>query len=885
MTNPYGIKFRSGNQIRSDFIEFFKAKDHDFVPSSPVVLPDDPTLLFANSGMNQFKSIFLGDNKQGLKRAVNSQKCLRVSGKHNDLDEVGRDGTHHTLFEMLGNWSFGDYYKEEAIAWHWELLTEVWGLPKDRLFVSVFEDDDEAAEIWQRVTDIEEWRIMRFGAKENFWEMGEVGPCGPCSELHFDFGDLATQKSTYSDKIAGVNGENARFIEICNLVFMQYERQQNGDLKPLKEKHVDTGMGFERIVSVIQGVDSNYATDVFTPIIEKIASLTGVAYDPGEAGTPHRVIADHLRALSFCIADGVTPGNEGRGYVLRRVLRRASRFSQQLNQDKPFIYKLVGTLSEIVGEAFPEIAARKDYIEQAIQAEEERFMRTLKDGMQRFDKIVAETQKRKKNSDTVSGTDVFLLKDTYGFPEDLTAILAEERQLKTDLDGFKVCMEEQRERARGAQKFDATVASEEGWTILNQGDTDFIGYDTLEVTANVLRYREVGDDVLICLDKTPFYAEAGGQVGDIGTLKNDQLELRVEDTIKILEMHVHRCSLVSGLFKDENLTNLSAQVDREAREATVRNHSATHLLHAALRQVLGDHVQQQGSRVGPEGIRFDFTHQQGMSAEEMRAVETLVNEEIMANRPVKFEEKDIESAKNEGAMALFGEKYGERVRTIRMGQFSFELCGGTHAQATGDIGMLLITAEGSIAAGIRRLEAVTGSGALAQARKKFDQVQALGQALKVKPDVVLDKVAEIAERNKALEKELKAVRQEQVNVYAAQMISSGTDVAGVNCIIQKLDAQKFPKATHQVLLDSLAGKLGMGVAFLTHVEGENLSLLAAVGEGARSKVKAGDLVKELSKHAEGRGGGRPDKAQAGSKHPEKEPVVLDEAKKFLETNL
>lgn len=879
-SNKWGIPYRTGADIRQSFIDFFVAREHRYVPSAPVVPHDDPTLLFANSGMNQFKAIFLGDNRSGLKRAANAQKCIRASGKHNDLDDVGRDTYHQTFFEMLGNWSFGDYYKKDAIKWSWELLTTVWKLPKDRLFVTVYQDDAEAEEIWKNETDIEHWRIMRFGDKSNFWEMGEVGPCGPCSEIHFDMGDLSTQRATFADEAQGVNGTNARYIEIWNNVFMQYERLSDRSLKPLAAKHVDTGMGFERICSIIQGTGSNYETDIFRPLIDKIAALTGQAYHVDDRGTPHRVVADHVRCLAFAIADGATPGNEGRGYVLRRILRRASRFSQHLDQKEPFIYKLVPTLVEVMGQAYPELTARRDYIASVIEAEEVRFMRTLREGLSRFDRIAAETLQ--KGAKTVSGLDAFTLYDTYGFPQDLTEVLAREKGLGMDHQGFAAAMEEQRERARSAAKFDAALASDEGWTIIKPDkDTLFVGYTTLDTAVDVTRYREVGDDILLCLDRSPFYAESGGQVGDTGSILGAELELKVTDTFKVLELQVHRCSLLRGLVNRNTLKKLHAKVDAERRAATVRNHSATHLLHQALREVLGTHVQQQGSRVAPEALRFDFTHSKSLSDAETTRVEWLVNEQILANHGVVIAESTLAEAKTSGAMMLFGEKYGEVVRHVKMGP-SHELCGGTHAVSTGQIGLFRITSESSIAAGIRRIEAQTGFAALTRARDDASLLQTMAKSLKAKPEELPEKIDELGKKLKAAERELETFRAERLSGSIDSLLKTSKKLgSGTTVLISKLTGADFPRATHQKLLETLQNKLGNGVAVLTHCEEDNLSILAAVGEGLKSKVKAGDLIKDLSSVALGKGGGRPDRAQAGSKHPEKEHEVLKRAESLL----
>lgn len=878
--NKFGIPYKTCDEIRDSFLNFFRDKQHTFVPSANIAPLDDPSLLFTNSGMNQFKAIFLGENKDGLKRVVNSQKCLRVSGKHNDLDEVGRDGTHHTFFEMLGNWSFGDYYKKEAITWAWELLTQVWLLPKERLFVTVYLDDDEAEEIWRSHTDIDPKKIMRFD-KDNFWEMGAVGPCGPCSEIHFDMGDLGTQAQTYDDPKAGVNGENQRYIEIWNLVFMQFERLKDQSLLPLKLRHVDTGSGFERICAVIQGKNSNYETDVFSPLIKKITDLTNVPYDSGDAGVAHRVIADHIRALSFAIADGVTPGNEGRAYVMRRILRRASRFAHNLGQKEPFLYRLVPELTQLMGEAFPELVARETYISQIIKAEEHRFLRTLDVGLQKLDKLIKDATKGKKK--LIEGQDVFLFHDTYGFPWDLTEIIAQEHQLKIDKKAFEKCMQEQKDRARKAAKFDDSFASDEAWNILiDHKETQFCGYSTLQAPVETLRYREDGDQIYILLDKTPFYAEAGGQIGDVGTLKGKNVTLKVIDTFKVLDAHVHKCALLEGLINPENLKRLDAQVDLGMREKIKRNHSATHILHSALREILGSHAEQQGSLVGPERLRFDFTHHSSLTNSEIERIEHYVNQKIQNNAPIKTEVLAFAEAKKQGALALFGEKYGDAVRVLSMGNFSKELCGGTHAQATGDIGIFRIIAESSIAAGVRRIEAVTNREALVLMQEDREVLQSLGKSLKVKRENLLERAVSLFGRVKDLEKSLANFESQELSRELQKLLKHNLKKVGsYEFIVTKLDAKKFPKNKLQEVLDLLVGQLTHQVAFFTQVEDGQLALLAAVGKGALEKIKAGDLVKELSAVAAGKGGGRSDRARAGSKFPEKEADVLEAAVALL----
>jgi alanyl-tRNA synthetase len=880
MTNKFGIPYLTSNEIRNSFFSFYESKGHRLVRSSPIFPKDDPTILFTNSGMNQFKNILLGDDREGLKRVYNSQKCLRVSGKHNDLDEVGRDNYHHTFFEMLGHWSFGDYYKKEAITWMWELFTEVWKLPKNRLFASVHHSDQEAMELWKTQTDIEHKRIMKFD-KPNFWEMGPVGPCGPCTEIHFDIGDLATQNETFADPILGVNGQNHRYIELINLVFMQNERMPDGSLKNLTQRHVDTGGGFERVCSIIQGTGSNYETDLFLPVLKQLSQLSGKAYVNDESGTPFRVIADHLRAISFAIADGVTPGNEGRGYVIRRILRRAARFAHEAGFKEPVIHKLVPTLVGIMGEAFPELKDRQSYITQVILAEESRFMKTLGHGLERITKLATDLKKNHKT--TIPGDEIFALYDTYGFPVDLTAMIAAEQSLQLDLAGYETSMKAQRERARSAAKFDNSFNSDDYWTIIHPGkETLFTGYSETEMKVNVNRYMERGDEIYLVLDKTPFYAESGGQVGDQGTVSGNDIELKVTDTIKVLDMIVHRAELISGLLVKDNLKNLNAKVDSVLRERTKRNHSATHLLHAALKSVLGSHLAQQGSLVGPDRLRFDFTHHKGISESEMIQIETLVNQEIQHDHKAMTVVMDFETAKKSGAVALFGEKYGDQVRVLDLGPSSKELCGGTHVEATGQIGMFKIISEGSVAAGTRRIEAVTGMGALEYTRSQSSTVLEISQALKTTPDKLQARLEEMQDRIKHLDKRLDQAEQTIANSLADNLISHGKAIAGIKVVIGETDVNR---ESLPFILDSLAAKLSDGVSVLTHIDGEDLSILVTVGPSLHGKVKAGDLIKELAEVAGGKGGGRPDRARAGSKFPGRAQQVLSLASKRLEAVL
>jgi alanyl-tRNA synthetase len=886
---------KTSGQIRNDFIGFFQSRDHTFIRSAPVVPPDDPTLLFTNAGMNQFKSIFLGENPRGLKRAANSQKCMRVSGKHNDLEEVGRDHYHHTFFEMLGNWSFGDYYKKETIRWAWELLTEVWKLPKDRLFATVHATDEEAITCWKSETDIARNRIMPFGDKSNFWEMGETGPCGPCSEIHFDMGDAATRDTTFPDPIAGVNGTNDRYRELWNLVFIQYNREKSGTLVPLPARHVDTGMGFERVVAALQGADSNYDTDLFRPIIAGIKEISGRAYDPGVAGTPFRVAADHIRSLVFAITDGVFPSNEGRGYVVRRLLRRAARFGRELGLNGPYLYRLVEPLQAVMGEAFPEIKERRTYVEEVIRAEEERFGATLEQGLQKFSVMVDLSVKR---GDTrLSGADVFTLYDTYGFPMDLTRLMASEKGLSLDEAEFERAMEKQKMRGREARKADESGLSPEGWIeVAPCAGTVFLGYEMDEAKVAVCRYkvldREDGKTAyLLLLDKTPFYASSGGQVGDVGILKTASGKtLRIDDTFKWNDLVIQRASTDAVLVRNDFTKPLTASVMSERRAAIRRNHSATHLLQAALRKVLGGHVNQSGSRVDDRSLRFDFTHFKALEADEIVRVENIVNEWILENLIVNTDIKDVETAKSEGATALFGEKYGDSVRVVSMGVVSKELCGGTHVKATGQIGLFHIVEESSIASGVRRIEAITGIESARLLQRSEELLSQAATLLKSNRESIIDRLRATIDAAADLQSRLASLAAEQAQLAAGLILETAltregalkwnvhtlgdTDKKSFNDIFNAVsDAIKRRKLDAALIV--LAG-VADGAVMLAACAGN-----AAVGHGAH----CGEIVKAASAIVSGSGGGSPFRAQAGGKEPGRLPEALSAATRLITTKV
>jgi alanyl-tRNA synthetase len=856
---------KTSAEIRSAFLDFFAGKDHQVVESSPLVPANDPTLLFTNAGMVQFKDVFTGKDKRPYLRAVSSQRCVRAGGKHNDLENVGYTARHHTFFEMLGNFSFGDYFKREAIQYAWEFLTEVMQLPEEKLWVTVYLDDDEAAAIWLDEIGVDPARFTRIGDKpggkpfesDNFWSMGDTGPCGPCSEIFFDHGP------TVSGGPPGTPEEDGdRYIEVWNLVFMQYNRDADGKLTPLPRPSVDTGMGLERLAAVMQGVHSNYETDLFQGLIEAAAEATKTD-DLGSKSL--RVIADHIRACAFLIVDGVTPGNEGRGYVLRRIIRRAIRHGYQLGQRQPFFYRLVDALDVQMGDAYPELRRARALVARVLKLEEERFAETIEQGMKILDEAIEGLQAR-----VIPGSLVFKLYDTFGFPTDLTADIARERELEIDREGFEREMETQRSRARAASHFGVEQATD----VDIDGETDFTGYDRLSDSATVVALfsdgqsadqLSAGEDGMVVLDRTPFYAESGGQVGDIGHLRVvGGAEFAVTDTRKQAgTVFAHIGKLRSGELHVGD--SVSAEVDTGRRQDTALNHSATHLLHAALRQVLGDHVTQKGSLVEAERLRFDFSHFEPVTREQLIEIERLVNEQIRANHIVETRIMAIEDAKASGAMALFGEKYDAQVRVLRMGDFSTELCGGTHVKALGDIGLFKITVETGIASGVRRVEAVTGGRAIEWIEADEERLQRIGGLINAGKEELEDKLSRLVERSKRLEKELEQLKSKLASAAGSDLASQAVDVNGAKVLAARLDGAD-PKSLRDTL-DQLKNKLGSGVILLAAVNGEKVNLIAGVTKDLTDRCRAGDLVKIAAEQVGGKGGGRPDMAQAGGSDP------------------
>lgn len=873
---------KSTAEIRQAFLDFFHSKGHQVVASSSLVPHNDPTLLFTNAGMNQFKDVFLGLDKRNYSRATTSQRCVRAGGKHNDLENVGYTARHHTFFEMLGNFSFGDYFKHDAIQFAWELLTsEKWfALPKERLWVTVYESDDEAYEIWEKEVGIPRERIIRIGdnkgapyASDNFWQMGDTGPCGPCTEIFYDHGD-----HIWGGPPGSPEEDGDRYIEIWNIVFMQFNRQADGTMEPLPKPSVDTGMGLERIAAVLQHVNSNYDIDLFRTLIQAVAKVTG-ATDLSNKSL--RVIADHIRSCAFLIADGVMPSNENRGYVLRRIIRRAVRHGNMLGAKETFFYKLVGPLIDVMGSAGEDLKRQQAQVEQVLKTEEEQFARTLERGLALLDEELA-----KLSGDTLDGETAFRLYDTYGFPVDLTADVCRERNIKVDEAGFDAAMEEQRRRAREASGFGADYNA----MIRVDSASEFKGYDHLElngkVTALFVDGKSVdainaGQEAVVVLDQTPFYAESGGQVGDKGELKGANFSFAVEDTQKYGQAIGHIGKLAAGSLKVGDAVH--ADVD-EARRARIRlNHSATHLMHAALRQVLGTHVSQKGSLVNDKVLRFDFSHNEAMKPEEIRAVEDLVNAQIRRNLPIETNIMDLEAAKAKGAMALFGEKYDERVRVLSMGDFSTELCGGTHASRTGDIGLFRIISESGTAAGVRRIEAVTGEGAIATVHADSDRLSEVAHLLKGDSNNLADKVRSVLERTRQLEKELQQLKEQAAAQESANLSSKAIDVNGVKLLVSELSGVE-PKML-RTMVDDLKNQLGSTIIVLATVAEGKVSLIAGVSKDVTDRVKAGELIGMVAQQVGGKGGGRPDMAQAGGTDAAALPAALASVKGWVSAKL
>ncbi len=849
-------------EIRQSFLDFFRGKDHRIVDSAPVVPHDDPTLLFTNAGMNQFKDVFLGTGTREYTRAADTQKCIRVSGKHNDLEEVGRDTYHHTFFEMLGNWSFGDYYKREAITWAWELLTEVWKLPKDRLHATVFREDDEAFELWTALTDIDPSHVHRFDEKDNFWEMGDTGPCGPCSEIHIDL-------TENGDGGALVNADSPEVMEIWNLVFIQYNRDEHGTLHDLPRTHVDTGMGFERICAVLQGKKSNYDTDVFMPVIRRIAEVTEQKYEGEQTQVAMRVIADHVRMLTFSIADGAMPGPEGRGYVLRRILRRAARFGRNLGMRDPFLWRIVETLGKTMGDVFPEIVDNRGVIEKVIRAEEESFNATLDRGLEIFEEIVART--KADDQKRIAGEDVFRLYDTFGFPLDLTNLLAEERGLTIDSTRFDELLQEQKERSRAVTKRSSAFAGTEEPTeiplelLLDAEESRFVGYDVLDTECRVIGRWHDHNLLYLLLDRTPFYVEAGGQVSDTGYLRWQDRDAEITGLLKLDGKTVHVVQTENGFLPELGET-VHAVVTGRARRDTMRNHTATHLLHAALRRVLGGHVQQAGSLVEPERLRFDFSHFEKVRPEQLEEIEALVNEKILEGIPVE-QHRDVpfEDAKTMGALMFFGDKYGDRVNVLQIGEFSMEFCGGTHVRNTAEIDLFKILSEGSVASGTRRIEAVTGRGVRRYIFQLHDELAEQEH-----------RQEELQERIKQLEKELSRASLEQGAGEIDSVITSAEAWNDSRIAVARMDVSDAEQL--KALGDTLREKLKSGIGLLAAVIDSKVLLVCVVTDDlVKNGVKAGALVGPLAKRLGGGGGGRPHMATAGAKDTEGLDALLAEA--------
>ena len=879
----------TSSEIRNAFLDFFAEKGHTKVASAPVIPLGDPTLLFTNAGMNQFKNVFVGLDKRPYTRATSCQKCIRAGGKHNDLDNVGKTPRHHTFFEMLGNFSFGDYFKEEAIAFAHELLVEKFEIPKEHLWVSVYEEDLEAEKIWQKY--FPKKRIVKLGKKDNFWEMGDIGPCGPCTEIHIDmrsfFGDCNPQKLSFDDE---------QCLELWNLVFMQFNRSEDGSLEPLPKPSVDTGAGLERIASVLQNKHSNYETDLFTPLIDKVVELSAVPYTPLEcygdremtekeieAGMAHRVIADHIRTLAFAIADGAVPSNEGRGYVLRRILRRASRYGRSIGIEKPFLTELLPALADILGKTYPQLLERQDYLKEMILIEEERFASTLATGIELFNNII---EKSSGNDNIISGDDAFKLYDTYGFPLDITLDMARERGWKVDTDGFNSALQKQRERAKSAR----SVASPRLSKVYNElyeqyGDTTFLGYAQLRADSIILAMLNkdgeiceelnAGDEGWIIVDQTPFYGESGGQVGDKGVMFSENGDAEILDVQRpVHNLFSHLVKINKGVFKSLDVVVL--ETSEEKRQATMRHHTAAHLFHAALRQVVGKHATQAGSAVDHNRMRFDFHHHTALAVGEIEQIERIVNKVIISDLPVEITEMSLEEAQKLGATMLFDEKYGDKVRVVNIGDFSCELCGGTHAPTTGSIGSFRITSESAVAAGIRRVEAVCGMEAFEEMLRSRRIVREAARILNVKEDDIPDRIEKIIVESKKIAKKLKETRSAGAGDFIAKALEQKTEINGANVIIANVGELDAP--TLRSVADGIRAKLKNYVIVLgAKNEGKCLFVAQVSKDNVEKGFHAGNIIKQAAKAAGGGGGGKPESAQAGGKNPEKLPDALDKA--------
>ncbi|MDA3884536.1 MAG: alanine--tRNA ligase [Candidatus Delongbacteria bacterium] len=866
---------KSANEIRQEFIEFFINKGHTRIPSAPVVPHDDPSLLFTNAGMNQFKDIFLGNGKRNYTRATNSQKCIRAGGKHNDLDEVGKDSYHHSFFEMLGNWSFGDYYKKEAIEWAWELLTDVWKLPKEKLHTTVYTTDDEAFKLWETVTDIDNSRITRHGDKDNFWSMGDIGPCGPSSEIHYDLGEKYCNMKDVPGHVCAVNGDCDRIIEIWNLVFIQYNRKKDGTLEDLPAKHVDTGMGFERICQLLQHQDSNYHIDIFKDIISEIEKISSVKYSPDENGIPHRVIADHARALLFSISDGGMPSNEGRGYVMRRILRRASRFGTKIGLTEPYLYKIAEKVAEVMGDEFPEIRKHLKHAQNIIKAEETAFLKTLSKGMELFNKIVNDIKKEGNN--IIDGEVVFKLYDTFGFPADLTEQMAGEIDFTIDSKGFTVAMNRQKNQSRSKQKFKTSDQTE--WIVLNDAvATEFIGYSDLSCSSEIIKYSHDEKYFKIVPASSCLYAESGGQVADKGYIELNNVKLDVIDVQKDGEYFVIKTKFNPSIAIDKD-TQLTMTVEQVLRNNCRTNHSAAHLLQSAIKQVLGDHIAQSGSYVDEKGFRFDYSHYDKLTEKELSDIEIIVNGHIQDNSTVTTDVIPIEDAKKQNITALFGEKYGNMVRVVKMGDASAELCGGTHAGRTGDIGYFKILSESSIAAGIRRIEAVTGKTAVEKSLAQRSIVEALKDTLSVKEHQILERIDKLSEGKKELERSINDLNEQVALSQVSELIGKKISIGGINVIssLVKVNDNRVLK----ILAENIRSSMSMTIILLGADIGGKAALVCAVTDDLKSTIKAGQIIGQVAKMVGGGGGGAPHLATAGGKDVSKLKEAIESVKDII----